>query len=239
MRISLIIPAHNEQPLLSATLEAIRSAAAGLDHEVIVADDGSTDGTAAIARAAGATVVRHERRQIAATRNLGARAATGDLLVFVDADTRITRDALLEAVRSVQAGAVGGGGTVRFEGRLPLYARLLIPVFTVLARWVRMPGGCFMFCTRQAFDACGGWDERMYAAEESLMAPALKRQGRFVIVRAPVVTSGRKLRAYRGREVLGVVARLLLAGGRLTRRREGLDLWYGPRRPDPDERHGA
>ena len=235
MRISVIIPAHNEAALLGATLAAIRAAAAGLDHEVIVADDGSTDATGAIARAGGALVVRHERRQIAATRNLGAGAATGDLLVFVDADTCITRSALLEAIRAVEAGAVGGGGTVRFEGRLPLYARGLIPIFTVLSRWVRMPGGCFMFCTRRAFDACGGWDESVYAAEENLLARALKRQGRFVIVRAPVVTSGRKLRAYRGREILGMVGRLALSRGRLVRQRERLDLWYGPRRRDPDE----
>jgi hypothetical protein len=70
------------------------------------------------------------------------------------------------------------------------------------------------------------------------MSRALRRHGRFVVLRDEVVTSGRKLRAYTAREVLGVMAWLALSGGRSMRRREGLGIWYGPRRADPGAEHG-
>ena len=92
MSISFIIPAYDEERLLGRTLQAIDRAAQGLGEpiEVIVVDDGSTDRTAAIARENGARVVSVRCRQIAATRNAGAREANADLLVFVDADTLVT-----------------------------------------------------------------------------------------------------------------------------------------------------
>jgi hypothetical protein len=87
--LSFIVPAYNEERGLSATLDAIRHAASvtGEPYEVIVVDDASTDQTSAVAASRGATIVRVAHRQIAAARNAGARAATGDLLFFVDADT--------------------------------------------------------------------------------------------------------------------------------------------------------
>jgi hypothetical protein len=74
----------------------------------------------------------------------------------------------------------------------------------------------------------------MFGAEEAAMSRALRRQGRVVILRESVTTSGRKLRAYSGREILGTMARLAFTGGRSIRRREGLDIWYGERRPDTE-----
>src|SRR5215813_13197634 len=128
--ISFVIPAYNEEALLGRTLEAINAAARelGQPSEVVVADDASTDRTAAVARAHGARVVPVNYRQIAATRNAGARAATGDLLVFVDADTVVTRAAVRRAVGAMRAGAVGGGCGFRFDGPVPLYGRLLAAV---------------------------------------------------------------------------------------------------------------
>lgn len=64
------------------------------------------------------------------------------------------------------------------------------------------------------------------------MSQALRRHGRFVILREAVTTSGRKLRAYSGREALGVLFRLAVGGRNGVRSREGLDIWYGERRPD-------
>src|SRR5690348_6577420 len=109
--ISFIVPAHNEEAWVGRCVSAIRS---GLEtvtkpYEIIVVDDGSTDATASIARQHGAQVVRVEHRQIAATRNAGARQAHGDILFFVDADTLANGPAIQSALRSVRAGAVGGG----------------------------------------------------------------------------------------------------------------------------------
>jgi glycosyltransferase involved in cell wall biosynthesis len=234
--ISFIVPAYNEERLLGATLEALHATgrAVGEPYELVVVDDASTDATALVARCHDALLVSASHRQIAATRNSGARAATGDLFVFVDADTIVNDAVVRSAVEAVRAGAVGGGAGVAFDGVVPMYARLLLPV---LVRWFRVAGwaaGCFLFCTRSAFLAVGGFDETFYGAEELIMSRALKRQGKFVVLRQPVTTSGRKLRTHAAREVFGVMGRLALRGPKAIQQREGMELWYAERREDPD-----
>ena len=97
----------------------------------------------------------------------------------------------------------------------------------------RLACGCFLFCSRQAFEAAGGFDETLYGAEELAMSRALGRQGRFVVLRDAVTTSGRKLRAYSGWEILSATGRLALRGRKSVRDRHGMELWYGERREDP------
>jgi hypothetical protein len=136
-------------------------------------------------------------------------------------------------VRALRRGAVGGGCAISFDGPVPRYARILAPLLLGVYRLAGLAAGCFLFCTRRAFDAVGGFDERLFGAEEVAMSRALGRQGRFVVLRESVLTSGRKLRAYSGWEILGVMARLAARGQGAVRRREGMELWYGPRREDP------
>jgi glycosyltransferase involved in cell wall biosynthesis len=233
--ISFIIPAYNEERLLGATLDALQAAAraAGEPYELIVADDGSTDQTALVARRHGARLVCVSHRQIAATRNSGAREAKGELFVFVDADTIVHEAIVRSALQAVRAGAVGGGAAVRFDGAVPPYARMLLPVLVRVFRAARLAAGCFLFCTRGAFVAAGGFDETFFGGEEVILSLALKRHGRFVILRDAVTTSGRKLRTHSAREMLAVMFRVALRGTGAMRRREGMDLWYGERREDP------
>lgn len=234
--ISFVIPAYNEEALLPATLSALDAAARelGIPFEVIVVDDGSSDRTGEIARRHGARVVDVHHRQIAATRNAGAREASGDVLVFVDADTQVNAAVLRGVVDAVAQGAVGGGCAFRFDGRLPLYGRVLQAVAIPVYRAAGLASGCLLFATREAFQAVGGFDQALFAAEEAAMSRALARHGRFVVLREAVTTSGRKLRAYSAGQSLGIMARLVLSGGKAVRRREGLDIWYGERRPDPE-----
>jgi glycosyltransferase involved in cell wall biosynthesis len=233
--LSFIVPAYNEELLIGGTLEALNDAgtALGQPFEVVVADDASTDRTAAIAAEHGARVVPVQNRQIAATRNAGAKVAIGEMLIFVDADTVVTRAVVREAIDAMRAGAAGGGCLVRFDDHVPLYGRLLLATILPLYRVLRIASGSFLFCTRQAFDAAGGFDERLFAAEELAMSRALHRQGRFLVLREFVTTSGRKVRTYSAREVLGLMARLVLSGEKGLRQRKGLEPWYGERRPDP------
>ncbi len=233
--ISFIVPAHNEEAWIAATVKALALAArvAGEPHEILVVDDASTDRTATIAGECGARVIRVGHRHIAAARNAGARAARGELLVFVDADTLVSGAAVLAVLGAVRAGAIGGGCLVRFDEPLPRWARIAQPVFAQLMRTGLLAAGCFLFCTRDAFHAVGGFDERRYAAEEVALSLALKGHGPFSVVEEWVVTSGRKLRAYSGREILILFANLLRRGARSVESREGLELWYGPRREDP------
>ena len=233
--ISFIVPAYNEARLLGATLAALRVAAdkQAEAYELIVVDDASDDDTAAIATAAGARVVSVHRRQIAATRNAGARAALGRWFVFVDADTLVSGEVVSATLDAMRAGAVGGGAGVAFDGAVPWYSRWVLPALVALFRVARLAAGCYLYCTREAFEAVGGFDERYFGAEELVLSRALKTQGRFRVLRAQVVTSGRKLRQYSSREMLATLARLAWRGRRALQRREGLDIWYGPRRNDP------
>jgi glycosyltransferase involved in cell wall biosynthesis len=237
--LSIIIPAHNEEQVLCRTLEALQTAVRDLDGpaEIIVVDDASTDATGEIARHHDARVVRVDCRQIAATRNAGARVAQGDRLVFVDADTLVPAGTLRAAFDAMHHGAVGGGCRVDFDGWMPVYARALLVTAIPMYRWLGLAAGCFLFCTRAAFDAVGGFDERLYASEEITMSRALRRHGRFVLLRQSVITSGRKLRTHTAGEVLGTLVKAAISGGRIVRRRERLDVWYGPRRSDPEVDH--
>jgi cellulose synthase/poly-beta-1,6-N-acetylglucosamine synthase-like glycosyltransferase len=233
--ISFIVPAYNEERLLGATLQAINAVVQALDEpcEVIVVDDGSTDRTAEIGREHGAQVVAVAHRQIAATRNAGARVAHGDVFIFVDADTLVHETLVRLALQALRDGAVGGGAVVRFDGAMPLHARLMVPLVVKLLQVSRLAAGCFFFCTRTAFEAVGGFDERYFAAEELGLSRALKRQGRFLILREPVLSSGRKLRTHSAREMWALLGHLMRGGLGAVRQRKGLDLWYAQRREDP------
>jgi glycosyltransferase involved in cell wall biosynthesis len=230
--VSVIVPAWNEEFELPATLERLRLALAALgrSHELIVVDDASTDRTAEIARCAGATVLRVEKRQIAAVRNAGARIARGRRLVFVDADTRVPDATLAAAMGELDAGAVGGGARVAMEGRVPLLVRPSLFVFMRVWDLLGYAAGCFVYCTKRDFDAVGGFDESFYASEEVWLSKALKARGRFVIVEPAVVSSGRKVRMHRPLPLLAYALKLLLRGPNAWKRREGLDLWYDGRR---------
>jgi hypothetical protein len=109
-------------------------------------------------------------------------------------------------------------------------------VFEAIAvRLYRLAGiasGCFLFCTREAFERVNGFNAQLYAAEEGGMSLALRRQGKFVILRESVTTSGRKLTTCSVREIAAPIMRIIFHGRRYLRNRHGLDIWYGNRRPD-------
>jgi glycosyltransferase involved in cell wall biosynthesis len=233
--LSFIVPAYNEERLLGRTLASIHSAARdlALSYEVIVVDDGSTDGTAAIALANDAGLVQVGFRQISRTRNAGARAAVGRTLIFVDADTIVSAATVRASLEALARGAVGGGAAVKFDARLPLWAFLMASAITAFMRVNRLAAGCYVFCSRAAFDASGGFDESLYAAEELAFSRALSRQGRVVILRESVTTSARKLRTHDWREALRLCGGLIRRGTDVFRSRERLALWYDGRRDDP------
>jgi cellulose synthase/poly-beta-1,6-N-acetylglucosamine synthase-like glycosyltransferase len=234
--ISFVVPAHNEQTCLGRTLQAIHDAARdiGRPYEVIVVDDASTDATADVAREAGAVVVSVNHRQIAATRNAGGRAARGERLFFVDADTVINRRVVASALRHLDRGAAGGGAPARFEGPVPLYAHLLMWWLGLLMRLGGMTGGAFMFCTRDAFKATGGFDERLFGAEDAAMCWALKREGRFVVLWRTVLTSGRRVRGTKGIRMLAGLFRMGIMPRILKDRSSVEKIWYQSDRDDDD-----
>lgn len=231
MKLSVIVPAFNEEKLLGTTLACIRQAAAGLDAELIVCDNNSTDRTAEIARQAGAKVVFEPLNQISRARNAGAAAASGEWLVFVDADSLPGRALFADLATAIASGnCVGGGATVRFdEADAPSHAA--VAVWNAISRVMRWAAGSFVFCKAEAFRAIGGFSTELYASEEIDFSRRLKRLGRFTILhRHPLRTSGRKVRLYSKREYFRLLARVVLSGGRALKRREDCFAWYDGRR---------
>src|SRR5262249_15816241 len=153
---------------LASTIEAIRAAAsgAGRSYEIIVVDDASTDATPEIAAQANARVIPINRRQIAAARNAGARAARGDILFFVDADTRINATHIKGGIGGLETGYGGGSARVVTDGSIPLWGCILVRMFCMLYFGLNLGAGAFLFTTRGNFDAIGGFDEQCLIGEE-------------------------------------------------------------------------
>ena len=234
---SIVLPAYNEEALLPATLGRLRDAMAGspLRGELVVCDNNSTDGTARAAEAAGARVVFEPVNQISRARNAGARVARGRLLVFVDADTLVAAPLLHEALEVLASGrACGGGAAVRMEGVNGGVAGRMVWLWNAVSSGRRLAAGSFVFVLREAFEAVGGFSERVYASEEIWLSRAVGRWGRtrglpFVILRDhPVLTSGRKALWYPVPVLLAVMIGFLFFPF-LVRSRRFCWLWY--RRP--------
>lgn len=230
--LSFVVPAYNEERYLPATLAAIHASAreVGIDYEVVVADDGSTDATARIAEGSGARVVHVEHRQISKTRNSGARSARGERLVFVDADTHINAPLLKATIAALDCGAVGGGARPDFTPEAPGWAHRLIRSVVGFMAFFRWSAGCFIFVRRDAFEAVGGFDERHFAGEEIMLSMAMKRQGEFVILREGLLTSPRKLMGRGPWETLWLATRLLVRGMSGVRKRDHVQFWYDGKR---------
>src|SRR6476659_1021791 len=210
--ISFIVPAYNEEAELPGTLRAICSAAVGYEHEIVLVNDGSTDATGPIGEEFEARVISIDRRQIAAARNAGAAAARGSVFIFVDADTRIGPEHVRGAVAALERGCAGGGARLATDREIPLWGRIFFRVFTTLYFGLKLVAGAFLFTTRQNFFAVGGFDEIYFASEEVFFTIALKRLGRFKLLREPAITSGRKLRMYSGWKIFARFLSLIFGG---------------------------
>lgn len=179
-RFSLVIPAYNEAQLLPRLLDSVERARANYARdavEVIVADNLSTDRTAALARERGCRVASVQRRIIAAARNGGARIAQGDVLAFVDADSQVHPDTF-GAIDRVLADrrCVGGATGVRLERRslgIGVAYCLMLPVI-----WLTGMDTGVVFCRRADFESIGGYDETRPVAEDVAFLWALRRLGK-------------------------------------------------------------
>lgn len=236
--LSFIIPAHDEALNIVACIHSIQQLSHKLTNrgwtwEIVVAADSCQDNTAELARAAGAIVTEVSHRQIAKTRNSGAAASRGDWLFFVDADTLVSEAAVIAACTNLERGYAGGGAIFRFDRPVPLYARLAEPLLWMFCLFSNYSGGCFIYCRRDVFEAVGGFDPTLFAAEELAFATSVKRKGKFRVVPHAVTTSARKLRLYSAKELLGMIWRVLRRGPSVLNDRKNLELWYERRSETP------
>jgi rSAM/selenodomain-associated transferase 2 len=189
MRLSIVIPALNEAAAIGTTLARLAPLRAR-GHDVLLADGGSDDGTAAVAAAAGVRVVVAPRGR-ASQMNAGARAARGEVLLFLHADTLLPP----EADRLIAAGLAGGSLWGRFDLRLTGRQPLLRAVER-LSNWRSRltgiaTGDQAIFVRRALFDHVGGFPP-IPLMEDVALSRRLRRQSRPYCVRTPVHTSSRR-----------------------------------------------
>lgn len=181
MRFSLVVPAYNEERYLPRLLDSVDAARAAYrggpsEVEVVVADNASTDATAALAAERGCRVARVEKRAIAAARNGGAALVSGEVLCFVDADSRLHASTFDRIDAVLTPGVVAGATGVRPERWSAGFAATWA-LFVPFVWLTRMDTGV-VFCRRADFQAVGGYDERLLFGEDVDFLLRLRRLGR-------------------------------------------------------------
>lgn len=241
MKISLVVPAFNEEKLLATSLRSIKAAAEafharGWKWELIVCDNNSTDRTAEVARTEGALVVFEPVNQIGRARNAGAAAATGDWLVFVDADSYPSRELFADTADAMSTGQfIGGGVTVKLDEFFPgmWFFTCLWNTTSRLRKWC---AGSFIFCETKAFRDIGGFSAEFFASEELDLSKRLAALGKSrgkrltILHQHPLMTSARKMRLYKHRDYLRLLLKMFLTQGAAVKDREACHIWYDGRR---------
>lgn len=242
MKISVVIPAFNEEKLLPRTLGALGKALEafrerGWATEVIVCDNNSTDGTASVARGFGAEVVFEPVNQIARARNAGAAVAKGDWILFLDADSIPTRELLAAAAEHIAGGRVLFiGAVVQLDEDIPATARVFVRCWNWLSRTLGWMAGSFVLVQAGAFREVGGFSLELYAGEEVELSRRLKalarrrKLGVVIISRHPLTSSARRMRLYSQREIFRFALRAVWRPRATPKSREACGMWYDGKR---------
>lgn len=241
MHLSIIVPAFNEERLITWCIESILTSLAhnntpGLTAEVIVVDNNSTDRTAELATQAGARVVFEPINQIGRARNAGAATATGEWLLFLDADSLLNPSLLADILAMIEAGkSVGCGSTLAMDG-LPWWANGIFHLWRGMSIMFGWAAGALIVCRHDAFRDIGGFPQDLYALEEIQLSKRLKAWGRprglrfTILSKHPLNTSSRKVALYSSREIAVQILRVFLQRRRTLRDKTLLSVWYDGRR---------
>jgi glycosyltransferase involved in cell wall biosynthesis len=240
MKISVIVPAFNEEKMIGNSLAAIREAALAFEGsaewELIVCDNNSTDGTSEIARAAGARVVFEPINQIARARNRGASIAGGDWLIFVDADSFPTRELFGRALEEINNPRCAGGGCLLRLDQTEAMSVMFLGLWNFVSRITGWAAGSFVYCDTRLFRELGGFSERLFASEEIEFCKRLKKLARAerrrlrIITDVRMITSARKMHLYTKSEHFWFLLRAGFRPGRILTSRDECALWYNGRR---------
>lgn len=200
--ISVIIPAHNEEAYLRRTLDALRRQNYGW-FEIVVVANGCTDRTVDIARDRCHRLIVLSQKSLGVARNLGARMARGELLLFLDADTTLEPMALRRIAEdfSIRDAA----GTLQGRPDSPRVAcRIIYALKNFVHRWAIHPGSSgVILCWKEHFLREGGFDEGLEVRENSELMKRLKRYGRYRYIGDVSATTS--MRRYEQRGVARVV----------------------------------
>ncbi len=241
MHLSIIIPAFNEERLIMHCLDSVAESLAanqkpGFTAEIIVVDNNSTDKTAELATQAGAKVVFEPINQIGRARNSGATVATGEWLLFVDADSLLNPGMVTDILNMIESGQYVGCGSVMHMPDLPWWGKAAIQLWTVFSVVFHWASGALVVCRADAFREVGGFNQELFAADEIDLSQLLKKWGRkhglkfTILTRHPLVTSPRKVQLYSGWEIISQILRVLFSPRRSLQDKKKLPIWYDGRR---------
>ena len=201
MKLSVIIPAYNEEQCLPETLQQIGKAlsTAGCHSEIIVVNNDSQDGTKQAAEVFGATVVFEKEHNISKVRNTGVEHSTGDVLIFIDADTLVP-DTLFQEITAAMEDQKCFGGAVAVEwGELE---RKWMKFYLLGGKFwttvLNMKQGAAHFCRRVVFEKLEGYDRTIFMGEDiefywRLSKFARLNRGHLYFIEQPaVITSARR-----------------------------------------------
>lgn len=169
LKISVVIPAYNEEQCLPATLGRITKALSVVARpsEIIVVDNDSQDRTKQIAVASGAKVVLEKEHNIARVRNTGAKNSTGDVLIFIDADTLVP-ETLFHKISDVMEDekCFGGAVAVEYEDFRRKWMKTYLAGWKFWGKFFNMAQGAAQFCRKPVFEKLEGYDPTIFMGED-------------------------------------------------------------------------
>jgi glycosyltransferase involved in cell wall biosynthesis len=242
MKLSFVIPAFNEAAFIETCLQRMAAAvevcgrAAVFDVEYVVVDNNSSDNTAELAANAGATVVFEPINQISRARNAGAAAASGDWLVFVDADSEVSPELLNDVLQLIEGGQHIGCGSLMYMEVPKRRMRWMLSLWSWLSKTLSWAAGSFVVCRADVFKAVGGFSDELFVAEEIDFSQRVKKYARqhnskfTVLCEHPLHTSNRKMALYTEKELALQTLRLIFRPRKAMRDKSALDVWYDGRR---------
>ncbi|WP_042475407.1 glycosyltransferase [Bacillus ndiopicus] len=200
IKISIVIPAHNEEKYIGKCLESILQASKLIKNqvEIIVVLNRCTDRTEEIAKSYKCIVVKNNDKNLSKIRNAGVEIARGEIIVTIDADTQMNEHVLSKVEENLISGKyIGGGVTGKFERMsLGIFTSTLLLIGPLLFKYGAISVGIF-WCYKKDFKSINGFNENMLMAEDADFAKRLKdwgkKQGKkYGTIQNGMITSTRK-----------------------------------------------
>ena len=200
IKLSVIIPVLNEAKTIARTLDNLQKTGV----EIIIVDGGSTDQTVEIAQNMGVKTILSPEPGRSMQMNTGAKYATGDILLFLHADTKLPLN-YLQCVEETlkKPNTIAGAFSLKIKSQNPLL-RVVEKGVNARSRFLQMPyGDQGIFLKKETFETIGGFPN-LPLMEDFQLILNLKKQGKIRLAKAPVITSARRW------EKLGVIKTTLI-----------------------------
>lgn len=200
IKISVVIPAYNEEKYIGKCLECISKASKPFENqvEIIVVLNRCTDKTEEIAKSYKCIIIKNNDKNLSKIRNVGIERARGEVIVTIDADTQMNEQFLSKAVENLNSGKyIGGGVTGKFERMsIGIFVSSLLLIGPLLFKYGPISVGVFWFYKKD-FILINGFNEDMLMAEDADFAKRLKELGKkkgkkYGTIQNGMITSTRK-----------------------------------------------